>query len=321
MNIENIEIEKEKNTARRDYLLMLICYFIWGFQPLYFHLKPDIDGLFLLMSRILWGCIWVTALVLLRGRGREILETFRDKELMLKHLVPGAFFNFLDLALYLFAVTSGHILATSLGYYVAPLVVCALGVAVFKEKLTWQLLAAAGLILTGVLLSGSGFGDAPLISISLMFCFSIYAAFMKGVQKDAVVCTAVHLMLVAPFALVTILLFRTGQNGLASVDFSTQIFLMGAGAVMSLPIVLYASCVKQVPMVVMGLLQYLSPTFGIVCSIILHEKMGRGQFITFCFIWAALLLFTVVTRCREWHTQRPEIHTAAGNTRSRRRGQ
>ena len=70
MNIENIEIEK--NTARRDYLLMLTCYFIWGFQPLYFHLKPDIDGLFLLMSRILWGCIWVTALVLLRGRGRAL---------------------------------------------------------------------------------------------------------------------------------------------------------------------------------------------------------------------------------------------------------
>lgn len=305
------EIEKTEKTASGDYLRMMTCYVIWGFQPLYFHLKPDIDGLFLLMSRILWGCVLVTAVVLLRGRGREILETFRDKELMLKHLIPGAFFNFLDLALYLFAVTSGHILATSLGYYVAPLVVCALGVVVFHEKLTWQLIAAAALILTGVLLSGSGFGNAPLISIGLMFCFSIYAAFMKGVKKDAVVCTAVHLMLVAPFALLTILLFRTGQNGLASVDFGTQIFLMGAGAVMSLPIVLYASCVKRVPMVVMGLLQYLSPTFGIVCSIILHEKMGRGQFITFCFIWAALLLFTVVTRCRERQEKQAETQTAA----------
>ena len=209
------EIEKTEKTASGDYLRMMTCYVIWGFQPLYFHLKPDIDGLFLLMSRILWGCVLVTAVVLLRGRGREILETFRDKELMLKHLIPGAFFNFLDLALYLFAVTSGHILATSLGYYVAPLVVCALGVVVFHEKLTWQLIAAAALILTGVLLSGSGFGNAPLISIGLMFCFSIYAAFMKGVKKDAVVCTAVHLMLVAPFALLTI---RVG--GFRHADFS-----------------------------------------------------------------------------------------------------
>ena len=293
----------EKN-LRRDYLLMFTCYFIWGFQPLYFQLKPDVDGLFLLMSRILWGCIWVTALVLLQGRGREILETFRDRELMLKHLIPGAFFNFLDLALYLFAVTSGHILATSLGYYVAPLVVCGLGVVIFKEKFTWQLAAAAALILTGVLLSGSGFGDAPLISIALMFCFSIYAAFMKGVKKDAVVCTAVHLMLVAPFALVTILLFRTGTDGLASVDPGTQIFLMAAGAVMSLPIVLYASCVKRIPMVAMGILQYLSPTFGVICSFLLHEKMGRGQLITFCFIWAALILFTTVTMRRQRQEQR-----------------
>ncbi len=309
MNAENDK--KTETTARRDYSLMLTCYFIWGFQPLYFQLKTDIDGLFLLMSRILWGCIWVTAVVLLRGRGREIWETFRDKELMLKHLIPGAFFNFFDLALYLFAVTSGHILATSLGYYVAPLVVCALGVAVFHEKLTWQFIAAAGLILIGVLLSGSGFGDAPLISIGLMFCFSIYAAFMKGIKKDAVVCTAVHLMLVAPFALLTILLFRTGQNGLASADFSTQIFLMGAGAVMSLPIVLYASCVKRIPMVAMGILQYISPTFGVVCSILLHEKMGWGQLVTFCFIWAALILFTAVTMYRERQEKRSETQTAA----------
>ena len=66
------EIEKTEKTASGDYLRMLTCYVIWGFQPLYFHLKPDIDGLFLLMSRILWGCVLVTVVVLLRGRGREI---------------------------------------------------------------------------------------------------------------------------------------------------------------------------------------------------------------------------------------------------------
>ena len=117
-------------------------------------------------------------------------------------------------------------------------------------------------------------------------------------------------MLVAPFALVTILLLRTGQNGLASVDFSTQIFLMIAGAVMSLPIMLYASCVKRIPMVAMGILQYVSPTFGVICSILLHEKMGQGQFVTFCFIWAALILFTTATMYRERQEHRPENRTA-----------
>lgn len=291
-------METEK-TKRRDYALIICCYFIWGFQPLYFRLNTDIDGLFLLMSRIIWGCIWVSALVLLRGRGKEIIETFRDRDLMLKHLVPGAFFNFLDLAIYLFAVTSGHILATALGYYLGPLVVCALGVIAFKEKLTWQLIAAGAMILAGIVISGCGFGSAPLVSISLMFCFSIYAAFMKGVQKDAVVCTAVHLMLVSPVALITILLFRMGENGLASVDFSTQIFLMGAGAVMALPIMLYASCVKRLPMTVMGFLQYLSPTFGLLCSFLTGEDIGRNEYLLLMLIWTGVLFYTITTMIRD----------------------
>ncbi len=291
-------METEK-TKRRDYGLIICCYFIWGFQPLYFRLNTDIDGLFLLMSRIIWGCILVSALVLLRGRGKEIIETFRDRELMLKHLIPGAFFNFLDLAIYLFAVTSGNILATALGYYLGPLVVCALGVIAFKEKLTWQLIAAGAMILAGILISGCGFGSAPLVSISLMFCFSIYAAFMKGVKKDAVVCTAVHLMLVSPVALITILLFRMGENGLASVDFYAQIFLIGAGAVMSLPIMLYASCVKRLPMTVMGFLQYLSPTFGLLCSFLTGEDIGRNECLLLALIWTGVLFFSIVTAIRE----------------------
>ncbi len=283
------------NTVKRDIAFIILCYTIWGFQPLFFQLKTDIDGLFLLMSRIIWGCIWVNLIVLLRGRGKEIIETFRDKDLMLKHLVPGAFFNFLDLAIYLFAVTSGNVLATALGYYVAPIVACVIAVIVFKEKLTWQLVAAGAIIVAGVVVSGSGFGNAPLVSIALMFCFSVYAAFMKNVKKDAVVCTAVHLLLVAPFALITILVCRMGENGLASVDLSTQAFLMAAGAIMSLPIMLYASCVKRVPMTFMGISQYLSPSFGIVCSILLHEEIGRAQVIMLCFIWAAVILYTVVS--------------------------
>lgn len=289
---------------RRDYIFMLICYFIWGFQPLYFQLKSEMDGLFLLMCRIVWGCIFATGIVLMQGRGREIIEVWKDKDLMLKHLVPGAFFNFLDLAIYFFAVTGGNILATSLGYYVAPLVVCYLGILIFKEKFTWQLGAATVLILAGIAVSGSGFGSAPLISISLMFCFSLYSAFMRNVKRDAIVCTAVHLMLVAPFALAVILLARHGENGIAGVDLGTQLFLMAAGVIMVAPIILYASCVKRVPMVIMGFLQYLSPTFGFICSRIMGEKIADGQMVIFGFIWAAVLLYTTATVLRERRKQK-----------------
>lgn len=109
---------------------------------------------------------------------------------------------------------------------------------------------------------------------------------MRNVKRDAIVCTAVHLMLVAPFALAVILLTRRGENGIAGVDLGTQLFLMAAGVIMVAPIILYASCVKRVPMVIMGFLQYLSPTFGFICSRIMGEQIADGQMVIFGFIWA-----------------------------------
>ena len=113
-------MEKAK---QKDYLLTIICYVVWGFQPLYYAIKPDTDAMFLLTSRILWAGIFVTGIVLLQGRGREIIETFKKKDLMLKHLIPAAVFNFMDWGVYLWAVMNGHILDTRMASYITPLAV------------------------------------------------------------------------------------------------------------------------------------------------------------------------------------------------------
>lgn len=288
-----------KEQRKQDYILTLVCYVIWGFQPLYYAIMPDTDAMFLLMSRITWACIFVTALVLVQGRRKEIAAAFRNKELMLKHIVPAAVFNFLDWGVYMWAVMNGHILACSMAYYVAPLVVCYFGVIFYREKLTWQMIAASLIIVGGVLFAGDGFGNSPLVTFVLMFCFAAYAAFMKGVKEDSPLCTSLMLLLGTPVALIFILIFRMGENGMASVDMGVQAFLMGAGVVTVLPVLLYASCVKRMPMTIMGFLQYLAPTLGIVCSLILGETMGRNEYILFGFIWTGVLLYSIVTAVRE----------------------
>ena len=236
------------DTKQKDYLLTIICYVVWGFQPLYYAIKPDTDAMFLLMSRILWAGVFVTSIVLVQGRGKEIIATFKKKDLMLKHIVPGAIFNFLDWGVYMWAVMNGHILATSMAYYIAPLAVCYFGVIFFKEKMTWQMGVATAIIVAGVLFAGDGFGNSPLITIILMFCFAAYAAFMKGVKEDSPLCTSVMMILAAPAAIIYIAIFRMGENGMASVDLGIQFFLIGAGIVTVLPILIYASCVKRLPM-------------------------------------------------------------------------
>lgn len=287
------------DTKQKDYLLTIICYVVWGFQPLYYAIKPDTDAMFLLMSRILWAGVFVTSIVLLQGRGKEIIATFKKKDLMLKHIVPGAIFNFLDWGVYMWAVMNGHILATSMAYYIAPLAVCYFGVIFFKEKMTWQMGVVTAIIVAGVLFAGDGFGNSPLITIILMFCFAAYAAFMKGVKEDSPLCTSVMMILAAPAAIIYIAIFRMGENGMASVDLGIQFFLIGAGIVTVLPILIYASCVKRLPMTIMGFLQYLSPTLGIVCSYLMGETMGKNEYILFGFIWTGVLLYSIVTAIRE----------------------
>lgn len=287
------------DTKQKDYLLTIICYVVWGFQPLYYAIKPDTDAMFLLMSRILWAGVFVTSIVLVQGRGKEIIATFKKKDLMLKHVVPGAIFNFLDWGVYMWAVMNGHILATSMAYYIAPLAVCYFGVIFFKEKMTWQMGVATAIIVAGVLFAGDGFGNSPLITIILMFCFAAYAAFMKGVKEDSPLCTSVMMILAAPAAIIYIAIFRMGENGMASVDLGIQFFLIGAGIVTVLPILIYASCVKRLPMTIMGFLQYLSPTLGIVCSYLMGETMGKNEYILFGFIWTGVLLYSIVTAIRE----------------------
>ena len=288
-----------KDTKQKDYLLTIICYVVWGFQPLYYAIKPDTDAMFLLMSRILWAGVFVTSIVLVQGRGKEIIATFKKKDLMLKHIVPGAIFNFLDWGVYMWAVMNGHILATSMAYYIAPLAVCYFGVIFFKEKMTWQMGVATAIIVAGVLFAGDGFGNSPLITIILMFCFAAYAAFMKGVKEDSPLCTSVMMILAAPAAIIYIAIFRMGENGMASVDLGIQFFLIGAGIVTVLPILIYASCVKRLPMTIMGFLQYLSPTLGIVCSYLMGETMGKNEYILFGFIWTGVLLYSIVTAIRQ----------------------
>lgn len=296
-----------ERTKQKDYLLTVICYVVWGFQPLYYMIKPDTDTMFLLMSRIIWAGIFVTSIVLLQGRGRVIIEAFKKKDLMLKHIVPAAVFNFTDWGVYMWAVMNGHVLAASMAYYIAPLAVCYFGVIFYREKMTWQMGAATAIIVAGVLFAGDGFGSSPLVIIILMFCFAAYAAFMKGVKEDSPLCTSVMMILAVPVALLYIAIFRMGENGMASVDLGIQFFLIGAGIVTVLPILIYASCVKRLPMTIMGFLQYLSPTFGIVCSYLMGESMGKNEYILFSFIWTGVLLYSVVTAIREKKEKRAAL--------------
>lgn len=291
-------------------MLVLTCYFIWGFQPLYFN-QWDVDAMFLLTMRMLLGGILLVIYLLAVGRGKELWNAFCDKDLTLKQLIPAAIFNFLDWGIYTWAVMNGHIMDSSMGYYVTPLVVCFVGVIFFKEKVTWESVAGVVLIVIGILVSGSGFSNAPWISISLMFCFPFYSLFMKNVKVDGLISTAIQLICAAPFCIGYILIARRGMNGLGGMDFGEFAFLVGAGFATVIPIVCYAAAVRFLPLTLMGFLQYLSPTFSILCGYILGQSMSHDQFISYIFIWAGVIIYSIVSAIRTSKESKVDIKNSS----------
>ena len=270
---------------------MLCCFLIWGFQPLYWYLCEGMDTFFLLACRIIWAAVCCLLLLKIQGKLPQLKAAFMDKQVM-KREIPAMLFMLADWAIYLWAVQHGRVLECSLGYYIQPLVVFTFGAVIFKEKLSWRHLVILAIVVVGIVLGTNGFG-VPYVTISLAVLMAIYAAIKKSLTIDSIVSTSMEIIMTVPLALLFILFFRMGDNGMASVDFTRQMLIMGSGVVTAVPMLFYAVGVRNLPMMTTGICQYLSPTIGIFCSMIMGEMLNRDKLVSFYFIWAGVILYVL----------------------------
>ena len=194
---------------------------------------------------------------------------------------------------YLWAVQNGRVLECSLGYYIQPLVVFAFGALVFKEKMSWRHFVIIAIVVVGIVLSTNGFGGVPYVTISLALMFAIYAAIKKSLTIDSIVSITMEIIMMVPVALLFILFFRMGDNGMASLTVVRQLLLMGSGVVTAVPMLFYAIGVRNLPLMTTGICQYLSPTIAIFCGMIMGESLTKEKLISFFFIWAGVILYTL----------------------------
>lgn len=284
---------------------MMCCFLIWGFQPLYWYLCEGMDTFFLLACRIIWAAVCCLLLLKLQGKLPQLKAAFCDKK-VLKREIPAALLLFLDWAIYLWAVQNGRVLECSLGYYIQPLVVFTFGAVIFKEKISWRHLVIIAIVVVGIVLSTNGFGGVPYVTISLAVLFAIYAAIKKSLTIDSIVSTTMEIMMMVPLAVLFILFFRMGDNGMASVTFVRQMLLIGSGIVTAAPMLFYAVGVRNLPMMTTGICQYLSPTIGIFCSMIMGELLTREKLVSFYFIWAGVILY-VLNMFYEEHKRKKQM--------------
>ena len=281
---------KERNVGL---LSTLACYILWGLLPLYWHILEDLDSVFILCNRIVWSAVFTIAILLITKKFSEVKAVFRDKKKM-RFMIPAAITITINWGVYIWAVNAGHLLDSSLGYYMNPLVVFAIGIALFHETssvLDWVSLALATV---GVLIATIAYGAFPWIAIVLALSFGLYGTFKKLAGVGGITSIAVETIMITPFALAFLLLSPASSASIAQLTPLTTTLLLLTGIVTASPLILFTYGVNRLPLSTVGFLQYSSPTLQMLIGVLVfHEVLTQARIIAFAFIAAALVLYTI----------------------------
>ena len=272
----------------------LAAYLIWGLLPLYFQLVKEVPPFELFGWRIIFTVPVCLAMVAWRRQFAEVCRVFATPRL-LGALVVSALLIGGNWLIFLAAVAENHVLATSLGYYINPLVSVLLGTVLLGERLSrlqWTAVAVAG---SGVALLAAGALDTLAISLSLAFSFAFYGFVRKKVEVESIPGLTVETLVLLPLAIVIAIWYGLGPAGPSfGREAEESLALVGSGIMTAVPLVFFAVAARNLDLSALGFVQFLTPTITFVVSItLLGEALDPLRLGSFVLIWAAIALFTV----------------------------
>ena len=279
--------------SRRGTAYGALAYLIWGLFPLYWPLLRPAGPLEVLAHRVLWSLVVVVVLLRVTRGLPAVREVVRDR-LTLRRLAGAAVLIAVNWGTYIYGVTSDHVLETSLGYFVTPLVSVLLGVVVLGERLRPAQKAAVAAAALAVVVLTIENGRPPWIALVLAFSFGFYGLLKKQAGVAAVPALAVETAVLAPVAgLFLIGLGVTGHATFTGHGPAHPVLLALAGVVTAVPLLAFAGAANRVPLSTLGVLQYLAPTIQFLLGVLLfHEPLGLARLLGFCLVWLALAVFT-----------------------------
>lgn len=273
----------------------LTAFGFWGFLPLYFHLiGPQVSVWEVLSHRILWAAVLLYTYTVFSGRLSRLRAIFSSPTVLLA-LAASAFCIGLNWVVFLWAVTHGHVLDSSLGYYITPLLNVVMGLIFLGERLRPLQWVAVTLATVGVAIMIGAFGTIPWVALTLAFAFGCYGLIRKRVAVDSVtgLLTETLLLLPVAVALLTWLDIRHKLTFLHT-SLTMDLLLVGAGIVTVVPLLLFATGARRLRLGTIGLLQYLTPTMQFLIGVFLFgEHFTKADSIMFTCIWSALALYSI----------------------------
>lgn len=279
---------------RKGILAAVAAYSLWGLFPIYWKWLEAVPALEILSHRITWSLILLTAILAIKHDKRWLRALSRNPKTLLLSGLAGVLLatNWLT---YIWAVNSGFIVESSLGYFINPLVNVLLGVIIFRENLrSWQKVSV-GLASIGVIYLTAQYGSLPWIALTLAFSFGMYGVLKKisglNQTRGLAVETA---FLFLPASAYLIFLQTEGSGAFMHISPVVTGLLILSGPVTVIPLLLFATAVRSIPLSTVGLLQYLAPTGQFLIGVLVyHEAFTHVRMVGYSLIWSALVIFTL----------------------------
>ncbi len=248
----------------------------------------------LIAHRITWSLLFLIGLMAWQKSFGELRPAFASLRSVAFSFVSSLFLT-ANWTVYVWAVNSGHIIESSLGYFLAPLCNIAFGYFAFQERLRQLQWIAIGFAALGVGLLLFGIGRVPWIALSLAGTWACYGILRKKSHLGSLAGLTVETILLFPFA-IALLLWRahTGDGALGHASLSVQLFVLSAGVVTAIPLLFFAYGAKRIRMTTLGLLQYSTPTVQFLIGLfVYHEPFDSTRFQAYSLIWCGLLIYSV----------------------------
>ncbi|MGP4080715.1 EamA family transporter RarD [Pseudalkalibacillus sp. R45] len=272
----------------------LAAFIAWGVLPIYWYFLKGIPAYEIFAHRILWSFLFAAFILLLIGGWPQVKKVLANR-VQASWVFLAAVLISANWFIFIWAVTSNHVIGASLGYYINPLLSIALGVIIFREKLNhWKIISLL-LAATGVLIMTIQFGQVPWVALIIASTFALYGVVKKVVKVEPLVSVTLETLFILPIVLSYLLFLQVkGTAALGHVSILETIFLLGAGAVTALPLLWFSKGAQKIPLSTIGFLQYINPTIQLLVGIyFFHETFTNTHLISFGFIWVALTLFSL----------------------------
>jgi chloramphenicol-sensitive protein RarD len=277
--------------TRRGLGYAVAAFTLWGLFPLYWPLLEPTPAVQILAHRMIWSLVFVAVILLIRRDWSFVAQLLRDPR-RIGLFVLAAVLVSVNWGIYIWAVNAGHVVESSLGYFINPLVSIALGVLVLQERLRRVQWVAVGVAAAAVVVITVDYGRLPWIALSLAFSFGGYGLVKKVVAVPALESLAAETAVMAPFAAIFLVAVEiNGTGSFGHVALGTNVLLVTAGAVTAIPLLAFAAAARRVPLSVIGLLQYITPVLQFMVGVFIrHEPLPTSELIGFCLVWVALIM-------------------------------